>query len=134
MSRCLFVYGTLMNGMDANGLLSASARFVSRASMQGRLYGLGAYPAAVASGNPEDTIAGELHELADAAAIRTIDEYEGCDPTAPGSLFTRETVSVRPAEGEPVAAWAYFFARPLPQGARRILSGDYRLSREGQPA
>jgi gamma-glutamylcyclotransferase (GGCT)/AIG2-like uncharacterized protein YtfP len=132
--RYLFVYGTLMTGMGASGMLRGIARPAGSATMQGRLYDLGEYPAAIASTQPSDTVCGELYELLSAAALREIDRYECCGPSAPHPLFTRETVAVRTAAGETVAAWAYFYARPLPATARPIPSGDYRLSRAGASA
>lgn len=131
MPEYLFVYGTLMDGLEASALLSGSARFVCRASMPGRLYDLGAYPAAVAGEGPADVVIGEVYELTDEEAICAIDDYEGCRVSEPGSLFTRATVTVQPAAREalPLSAWAYLFARNLPPQARRIHSGDYRHAR-----
>ncbi|HXG36580.1 MAG TPA: gamma-glutamylcyclotransferase family protein [Dehalococcoidia bacterium] len=136
MSQRLFVYGTLMNGMEANVILaSKGARYVGSGVIQGRLYDLGEYPAAVKSDDPNEVVVGELYELPDLAALRGLDAYEEFEPDQPdGSVFIREEVTVRMPEerGREVRAWAYFYNPALQvRGARRISSGDYRAARIG---
>ncbi len=130
----LFVYGSLMNGMEASELLSRRARFLSRGAIRGQLYDLGPYPGAIRSNSPNEHVTGELYELRDTRVIEEIDEYEDYDPSNPDSLFTRELVTVRLSghERRAVKAWTYFYnpKRSL-KGAKKIVSGDYRLAQAG---
>jgi gamma-glutamylcyclotransferase (GGCT)/AIG2-like uncharacterized protein YtfP len=129
MLEHLFVYGTLMSGMEASYLLSDIARPAGRGHVQGRLYDLGEYPALL-PGEPGDIVWGEVYRILRPAAIRQIDRYEGFDPSEPYPLYRREATWVRLEDGATLLAWAYVYNRPLPAGARHLPSGDYR--RAGQ--
>src|SRR5438309_8776532 len=95
--KYLFVYGTLMNGMEASDLLlKQGARLLGRAAIPGRLYDLGEYPAARPAENAGETILGELYELKRPEKITQIDEYEDYQPGDPNSLFTREEIQATP--------------------------------------
>lgn len=131
MPEYLFVYGTLMSGMEASHLLSEIARCVGRGRVQGRLYDLGEYPALVL-GQPGDTVWGEVYRILRPAAIRQIDRYEGFDPSGASFLYRREATSVTLEDGARIQAWAYVYNRPLPASARRLLSGDYRRAAQGK--
>ena len=66
----LFVYGTLRSkaGGPMHAWLMRGVRRVAPASIRGRLYDAGRYPAAVASDDAADRITGELYAIdADAA-------------------------------------------------------------------
>lgn len=131
MPRHLFVYGTLLPGMQASPLLADIARPAGRGRVQGRLYDLGEYPALV-PGQPGEAVWGEVYQLLKPPAIEQIDRYEGFHPSRPTSLFRRETAWVTMEDGARLQAWVYVYNRPLPPNARRILSGDYRLEAQGR--
>jgi len=83
----LFVYGTLMRCSDRPlaRRLRQQARFAGHATVQGRLYRLGSYPGAVASGHPADRVHGEVFDITAAppALLAALDHYEGCAADQP---------------------------------------------------
>jgi len=122
----LFVYGTLMRrfGHPMHAALARAAEFVGEASVQGRLHDLGRYPGLVLSGQPGDTVFGELYRLNDAAVLGVLDDYEGCGPGDPEPHdYARRRVSVG-ADGGTTEAWVYVYVGPV-DGLRRIASGRY---------
>ena len=129
----VFVYGTLMNGMEASDLLAAEgARLVGRGRIEGRLVDLGEFPGAVHSSNTRDAVVGEVYELPSQAALRQLDHYEEYSPNDPGrSLFVRENVRAELLDGSgQLNAWTYFYNEEEGRlQARRIPSGDYRSYR-----
>lgn len=129
-SVLLFVYGTLMTGRPAHGLLSRWVRAARPASTSGRLFQMPpGYPALVDA--PEaGPVHGELLELDPALPWARLDEYEGHDPADPaGSLYLREAREVVTAEGL-VRAWCYSMragseARLRAEGARFLPNGRW---------
>ncbi len=121
-----FFYGTLMTGFDRRRRLGMDSRmaFRGRGWIQGALFDLGLYPAAVPS--EAGRIHGEVFELADPASVlAALDEIEGYRPDEPDtSLYVRRLVPVRLDDGTTVEAWAYFYNAPL-GAAPKIASGDY---------
>ncbi len=131
MLEHLFVYGTLMSGMEASHLLSEIARPVGRGHVRGRLYDLGEFPALL-PGQPGDIVWGEVYRILRPAALRQIDRYEGFDPRRPSSLYRRQATRVILEDGTSLLAWAYVYNRPLPPNARRLPAGDYRRAAQGR--
>jgi gamma-glutamylcyclotransferase (GGCT)/AIG2-like uncharacterized protein YtfP len=130
--KYLFVYGTLMNGMEANEILAhQGACFVGRGAMPGALYDLGDYPAVVKSDDRGGIVHGELYELTGPDVLRNLDEYEEYRPGRASNLFVREQVLVRRLDNErTVTAWTYLYnPRRSLRRAKRIESGDYRLAK-----
>ena len=126
----LFVYGSLMNGMEADELLRRNgARLVGRATMQGKLVDLGEFPGVIKSSNPRDLVVGELYELPN-HTFDELDEYEEFVPSDPRrSLFVRERILTRLADDakQPFEAWTYFYnPQADSEPGRPIRSGDYR--------
>ena len=123
----MFFYGTLMTGFDLRQRtgLDDGLRLVERGSIQGQLFDLGPYPAAVPSA--EGRIWGEVYEIRDPAVLlATLDEvegYRGGDPDR--SMYVRGEAAVRLDTGRVRTTWAYFYNAALDQD-RRIVSGDYR--------
>ena len=106
--------------------LDDKSRFVGRGSIQGDLFDLGSYPAAVPSA--EGRVWGEVCEMkAPAVILATLDEVEGYRPGDPGSLYVRREAAVRLDADRVGTAWVYFYNASLDR-ARRIVSGDYRES------
>jgi gamma-glutamylcyclotransferase (GGCT)/AIG2-like uncharacterized protein YtfP len=126
----LFVYGTLRS--DASGAMHArlmrGVRRMGPASILGRLYDAGRYPAAIASDDAADHITGELYAIDATAADRlltTLDAYEGIDNANPAlSLFRRTIVAAEREGGMRVPAWVYLYNRPI-DSLPRVTSGDW---------
>ena len=98
--------------------------YIGRGSIQGALFDVGLYPAAVAA--PDGRIWGEVYEMHDAPQVlAALDEIEGYRPDDPDrSLYTRALADVVLPDGAAARAWVYFYNAPLGR-APRILSGDY---------
>jgi gamma-glutamylcyclotransferase (GGCT)/AIG2-like uncharacterized protein YtfP len=72
----VFVYGSLKRG-EPNHHWIAAGTYLGEAQLPGaRLYDLGPFPMAVASGDPTDTIAGELYAVTP-AVLAALDRFEG---------------------------------------------------------
>ncbi|MEJ5368406.1 MAG: gamma-glutamylcyclotransferase family protein [Bryobacteraceae bacterium] len=117
----LFVYGTLKRGFPNpwSRRLWSQARYAGEASLPGRLYDLGAYPAFVESGEEGERVHGELALLPDPHLLAELDFYEG-------SAYTRELRTVELHNGDRVEAWIYIFRAPL-GGARPVAGGRWPL-------
>jgi gamma-glutamylcyclotransferase (GGCT)/AIG2-like uncharacterized protein YtfP len=122
----VFFYGTLMAGFDRRRRagIDDKLRYIGRGSIQGALFDLGIYPAAVPS--PDGHIWGEVYDMSDAAPVlEALDEIEGYREDDPDrSLYLRRQVEVTLPDGTRALAWVYFYNAPLGQ-AERIASGDY---------
>lgn len=132
VTRHLFVYGTLLSGLRAlpGWTARCRARRVGEGTICARLYDLGRYPGAVAASGGQDRVHGEVYALAEPeAALRLLDDYEGCDPARPEvSLFVRSIVSATMGDGRRRQAWAYFFNGDVSR-AWPIAGGDWRKRR-----
>lgn len=122
MADYLFVYGTLRGdaGHRASDLLTRRAREVGPGRVRGRLYDLGAYPAAVPSPHPQHRVLGLVYQMEEGPRellLADLDRYEG-------AAYRRQVARVVLEDGESVQAWVYFYARTPPPG-REIGSGDY---------
>ncbi len=126
VAEFVFFYGTLMAGFDRRRRASMDAKltYLGRGSIQGWLFDLGLYPAAIPAS--DGRVWGEVYEVADSAAVLAVlDEIEGYRLDDPDrSLYVRSPVAVKMPEGTERTAWAYFYNAPLGQ-AERIPSGDY---------
>ncbi len=101
----VFVYGTLMAGQSAEGLLK-DADFGGYAILPDyALYDLGCYPGIVPAEGEE--VVGEVYHVDDETLAR-LDEYEG-----EGSLYRREAVTVKVGTGWSLSVMAYVCARPV---------------------
>lgn len=122
----VFFYGTLMAGFDRRRRASLDAKltYLGRSSIQGWLFDLGLYPAAIPAS--DGRVWGEVYEVADSAAVLAVlDEIEGFRPDdSDRSLYVRSSVPATMPDGTVRTAWAYFYNAPLGQ-AERIASGDY---------
>lgn len=117
----VFVYGTLLPGEPAHGLLAGARRLgPGRTLPAWRLYALEDYPGMVAGGRT--AVAGEVWAV-DAAMLRRLDEYEGY-PT----YYRRETIPL--ASGREALA---YILRPewLRPSHPPIPGGDWRAWRRG---
>lgn len=104
----LFVYGTLKRGISNPWArrLWARARFAGEATLPGRLYDLGSYPAFVEEDAAAGLVHGEVAELEDAGVLEDLDRYEG-------SQYERLPRRVRMQDGREREAWVYVYRAPL---------------------
>ncbi|MBI4517543.1 MAG: gamma-glutamylcyclotransferase [Deltaproteobacteria bacterium] len=124
----LFVYGTLRDAERLAAVIGAASawRQLGAATIRGRLYDLGPYPAARPGRNPSERVRGVVFEFADgAAALLPLDEYE---ETVATGLYARRRTRARLAAGRTLAAWFYVYRRPV-RGLPRIASGDWSQRR-----
>lgn len=124
----LFVYGSLRSGFNhtAYEWISRYFELLGSATVKGKLYDLGEYPAAIPA-TDENYIYGELYRLkADQDfgwAIAQIDDYEGVHPE-PGetALYTRAIAPIQ-INGQTTDAWIYWYNQDV-TGKPVIVSGD----------
>ncbi|NUO78710.1 gamma-glutamylcyclotransferase [candidate division KSB1 bacterium] len=126
-TNLLFVYGSLMQGMERAGFMSNpyKAVFVSTGVAHGTLYDFGAFPVMKESNNGS-LVHGEVYELFDPQTFfDTLDLIEGYWPAQPErSLYVRKLIMVTTPEGEK-SAWAYVLNQQFAD-LRKIPSGDFR--------
>lgn len=126
MPDLVFFYGTLMAGFDRRRRAGIDPKltYIGRGSIQGALFDLGIYPAAVPA--PEGLVWGEVYEMVEAdTVLAALDDIEGYRPDNPDrSLYARSQADVMLPDGSRAQAWVYFYNAPLGR-ASRIPSGDY---------
>src|SRR5262245_43138470 len=129
MTQHLFLYGTLLPGLARPPVADLVARLrpLGPATVPGRLYDLGPYPALVSDGAVGSRVCGELFELPDdAALLAALDEYEDCvSADAAGSQYRRAETVAALADGRAVSCWVYVYQRDVGR-AVPIPHGDYR--------
>ena len=126
MRDLVFFYGTLMAGFDRRrrAEMDSKLTYLGRGSIQGALFDLGLYPAAVPA--PDGQVWGEVYEMTEPATVlAALDEIEGYrHDDADRSLYLRQQAGVAMPDGSRAPAWVYFYNAPLGR-APRIASGDY---------
>ena len=112
----LFVYGTLKRGFANpwSRRLWAEAVFLGPATIRGRLYDFGPYPALVETGRKDEVVHGEVAALRRPGLLQDLDAYEG-------PQFARVLRPVRIEDGAELDAWVYVFRGPL--GQARLVAG-----------
>jgi gamma-glutamylcyclotransferase (GGCT)/AIG2-like uncharacterized protein YtfP len=116
----LFVYGTLKSSArnSTTDALMQRAVLLGAATYQGRLYRVDCYPGLVASADDGDNVEGELYQLASAAQLAALDDYEECGATeARPTEFVRQVQAVTVAAGQTrerkIEAWVYLYTRSV---------------------
>lgn len=126
MADLVFFYGTLMAGFDRRRRagIDQNLTYMGRGSIQGALFDLGIYPAAVPGS--EGRVWGEVYGMvAPDEVLAALDDIEGYRPENPDrSLYARSQADVTLPDGTEARAWVYFYNAPLGR-APRIPSGDY---------
>ena len=126
MRDLVFFYGTLMAGFDRRRRAGIDNKlsYIGRGSIQGSLFDLGLYPAAVPA--PDGHVWGEVYEMTEPATVlAALDEIEGYrHDDQDKSLYRRQQADVGLPDGSHAPAWVYFYNAPLGR-APRITSGDY---------
>lgn len=114
----LFVYGSLLSGFHhpAYTYISRYFTLIGPAKVQGKLFDMGEYPAAVPV-NEDSWIVGELYQLNNKEefdwAMSQLDDYEGVFPDAGEQpLYRREPVNVVINEKDTLA-WIYWYNRDV---------------------
>jgi gamma-glutamylcyclotransferase (GGCT)/AIG2-like uncharacterized protein YtfP len=123
----LFVYGSLRRGFHhpVFDYIKNHFTFVADGKVKGRLFDLGAYPAAVPS--DEGYLIGELFVANSTEdfnwAISQLDDYEGLNPEAgEAPLYKREVITAYHDGGE-TEAWIYWYNATV-EGLPLVESGD----------
>jgi gamma-glutamylcyclotransferase (GGCT)/AIG2-like uncharacterized protein YtfP len=136
-----FFYGTLIagSGNPVARLVHEKLRVLEPAQARGVLYALpdpqGWYPALLPG---EGVVHGVLYDAQGdftAADLGLLDHYEEFDSTSrETSLYVRQAVTVSAKGGTALAAQAYVYNLPPPEGACPIQDGDFRewLAFEGR--
>jgi gamma-glutamylcyclotransferase (GGCT)/AIG2-like uncharacterized protein YtfP len=120
MSQYLFAYGTLQQGLAPAEIAPVveKLRPVGEGFTFGRLYDLGAYPAAILDASSARIIYGTVYELPAAAEVlRRLDAYEGPE-------YVRIEQLVTLTAGGVVSCWVYDYLGK-PTAERLIESGRY---------
>lgn len=117
----VFVYGTLLKGMEREAML-ADSEFLGSATITANLFDLGWYPG-VTEGN--STVFGELYRI-DQETLDYLDMIEGYNENGlKNSLFVRKTAEVHCLpDKRTTSAFCYFFNQPMT--GECIADGDYR--------
>lgn len=114
----VFVYGSLLSrvrgepGGHERRLLRWSARRLGWATMNGRLYDLGAFPAAALVRRQSCRVHGEVWQVHEPRRLlAALDTYEETAATKP--LYARVAQPVRLSCGRMVTAWVYLCVADL---------------------
>lgn len=123
----VFVYGTLREGFSNRGrsILTTHGTLLGTATVEGRLYDVGSFPALVTDGPRDQAVTGEVYELVDepTRALERLDRYEGARGADPGP-YRREQVTAQLDDGTELRVWTYVWTRP-PTLLDPIPGGDY---------
>ena len=122
-SNYLFAYGSLQRDFDneMSRLVERSFSFTDKGYIEGSLYDVGEFPAAIMAGRPGSKVHGELFRIppCEASLVELLDEYEGCP-----QLYERVLAEVTTNSGKTVNAMVYVYKRTT-QDLNHIESGDY---------
>jgi gamma-glutamylcyclotransferase (GGCT)/AIG2-like uncharacterized protein YtfP len=117
MAIRLFAYGTLRkdHALGEMAGLVGGLRPLGKGVARGRLYDLGAYPAAIFDADAPTLIEGEVYEVSSLQVLQQLDAYEEFFPEASvASLFVRKRRRIRLIEsGQDSMCWVYEYNRPL---------------------
>ena len=120
----LFVYGTLLKGMEREFILTDS-RYTGPAMFQAQLFDLGDYPGMKVG---RGLVVGELYEI-DEVILDSLDRLEGYKTyREKDSLYLRREVEIQRMDGGSVQAFCYFYNHGI-KNHNLIISGDYRRFR-----
>ena len=130
----LFVYGLLRRDFanPMGRLLQANGRRVGPGVLAGRLFDLGAYPAAVDAPRGASGVIGEVYALERPDyVLRALDRFEGCAPGDPEPhLYVREEREIALEDRGSTRAWVYLYNRET-RGLPAVPGGDYARHRLG---
>ena len=127
MASFLFVYGSLRKaaGHPMHALLARHCAFHAKGHMQGRLFEVDGYPAAITSRHRGDRVHGEVYRIIDEQVLAALDDYEECTERFPEPHeYVRQPVTAILQDGTSITAWVYLYNRNA-SSLERITSGDY---------
>jgi gamma-glutamylcyclotransferase (GGCT)/AIG2-like uncharacterized protein YtfP len=124
----IFVYGTLRKAI-ATGRYDVLVRYGSYFSsgyLQGKLYEVNGYPAAIESNNSQDKVYGEIYKILNSCLLLPeLDAYEECTQQFPEPHeYIRKKLAITLFDESNVSAWVYIFNHNV-QNLTSINSGDY---------
>jgi gamma-glutamylcyclotransferase (GGCT)/AIG2-like uncharacterized protein YtfP len=122
-----FVYGTLkVGGHFADRFDEVRVSSVKATLKDHALYNLGWFP--TTAEEKGSIVVGEVHEYEkEEVVLRHFDRIEGYTEGGDDNLYDRKVVKVETESGVE-EAYAYIFARNLPEDAELIESGEWQLS------
>ncbi len=116
----LFVYGTLLKGLERNSLL-AESEYIGQSTIQASLYDCGSFPGIKQGDN---IVHGELYEI-DENTLLVLDQVEGyLENNWDVSLFIRREIPVKIKTCTECVALCYFYNQEVEDQAL-ISHGDY---------
>ena len=121
MQRPLFVYGTLLQGQGAHGLLEGLPQYPAQTT--GTLYHLPTgYPALTTEGT--GTVHGAWLDPVPPRLLELLDHYEGVHE----GLYRRIPIRVQGGSLS-FEAWAWIMDQPEKRGGKVVRSGRWRRTR-----
>lgn len=133
----VFVYGSLRQGFNSPAFEYMTRYFnlAGPGKVQGKLYDLGEYPAAIPS-SEQAYIVGELFTIKSDEefnwAMAQLDDYEGVFPAEDEPvLYRRDIATVLLDNGEKQEAWIYWYAGSV-EGHPLVTSGDVLQYRDNK--
>src|SRR5262245_37523781 len=127
MNPNLFAYGTLLSTAyhPMGAKLAGEGKLIGPASIQGRLYRVTWYPAAVDSPNAEERVYGEVYALASPLeSFAWLDAYEGLSGDLHASEYVRVERIARALGTAELTAWVYLYQRD-PDPSQLIADGRW---------
>lgn len=123
----VFVYGTLRRGFSNRGrdILDLHGELLAQASVAGRLFDLGDFPAMVEPETRKDRVSGEVYRLTKnpERALERLDRYEGARGANP-LPYERRDVEAELADGTEARAWAYIWTDDV-EAFERVPDDDW---------
>jgi gamma-glutamylcyclotransferase (GGCT)/AIG2-like uncharacterized protein YtfP len=124
----IFVYGSLRSGFrsEAYQYISRYFNLLGNATIKGKLFDLGDYPAAIAT-DENYFLVGELYQIAREEefnwAIEQLDDYEGLNVEADETALYKREITTVYINNETVKAWVYWFTGSV-ENKPVVASGD----------
>ena len=124
----LFVYGTLRKefGLQLSKDIKEDIAYIGSAVINGELYDIGEYPAALPTEDKRSKIVGEVYEIKHPRKVfKLLDEYEGYDRKhLENSEYYRRRELLKMENGGNISAWIYWYNFPI-KNKRKIRQNDY---------
>ena len=129
MTELLFVYGTLLPGMEPPAMSNLVRQFtlLGPATIRGRLYDIGPYPGVLL--DDDGIVRGQLVQVPSLDLWQRLDRYEACPlPNSADGLFRRVTTKATRDGASPIECWVYVYNRDL-TGATLVEGGCWLTHR-----
>jgi gamma-glutamylcyclotransferase (GGCT)/AIG2-like uncharacterized protein YtfP len=133
MTNLLFIYGTLLPGLEPRAMSDVVLRMsvVGPATIRGKLYDLGFYPGVLLD-EGGGIIKGQIVQVPSDELWRRLDRYEACPlPESADGLFRRVKTAAMTGQGQPIECWVYVYNRDV-SGAPLVECGCW-LTHRGLP-